>query len=259
MRKLYREFFYIPKHGKVCEKVMLARIATTIAIVVVCFAAMGISAYAYFSCNVTSGANVIKTANFEAKVTVLDAENVPVAQADTQSSMQAYQLPAGTYTVKLEKGTSSAETGFCIIYVGETKYHTQQIGVDVTAANNIRPYVEFQLDFKESTAVSIQSHWGTSSHYSYNCTSENGHYITNSEPIKTIVVGTDTPKPVIHTVISGENLVGIAEKYGTSVSRIAAYNSIADPGNIQAGQIINIPPADWQLPEKAGTTTREAQ
>ena len=30
MRKLYNEFFYIPKYGKIREKVMLARVAMTV-------------------------------------------------------------------------------------------------------------------------------------------------------------------------------------------------------------------------------------
>ena len=55
MRKLYNEFFYIPKHGKVREKVMLTRLTMTITIVIMCLAAMSITAYAYFSYNITSG------------------------------------------------------------------------------------------------------------------------------------------------------------------------------------------------------------
>lgn len=70
MRKLYNEFFYIPKHGKVREKVMLTRIAMTVTIVIMCLAAMSITAYAYFSYNITSASNTIQAANFEAQITV---------------------------------------------------------------------------------------------------------------------------------------------------------------------------------------------
>jgi len=80
VRKLYNEFFYIPKHGKVREKVMLARMASMIAIVIMCLAAMSITAYAYFSYNITSGSNIIKAANFEANVsiTITDSNNDPL-------------------------------------------------------------------------------------------------------------------------------------------------------------------------------------
>ena len=70
MRELYNEFFYIPKHGKIREKVMLTRIVSTIAIVIMCLAAMSITAYAYFSYNITSGSNTIKAASFYTDVTV---------------------------------------------------------------------------------------------------------------------------------------------------------------------------------------------
>ena len=70
MRKLFNEFFYIPQHGKVREKVMLTRIAMTVTIVIMCLAAMSITAYAYFSYNITSGSNIIKSASFYTDVTV---------------------------------------------------------------------------------------------------------------------------------------------------------------------------------------------
>ena len=51
MKKLYNEFFYVPKYGKVKEKVMLMRTALTVVIMVVCLFAMSLTAYAYFSHN----------------------------------------------------------------------------------------------------------------------------------------------------------------------------------------------------------------
>ena len=70
MRKFYNEFFYIPKHGKIREKVMLTRIAMTVTIVIMCLAAMSITAYAYFSYNITSASNKIQAANFETNVNI---------------------------------------------------------------------------------------------------------------------------------------------------------------------------------------------
>ena len=54
MRKIYEEFFHVPKHGKIRENVILSRITLAVFIIVACLAAMSISAYAYFSHNVTS-------------------------------------------------------------------------------------------------------------------------------------------------------------------------------------------------------------
>lgn len=74
MKKLFREFFYVPKHGngKVREKVVLARIAVYITIILVCMAAMSFTAYAYFSASVSSGVNNIQAASYDLDIVSLD-------------------------------------------------------------------------------------------------------------------------------------------------------------------------------------------
>ena len=120
MRKLYNEFFYIPKHGKVREKVMLTRVAMTIAIMVVCLAAMSITAYAYFSYNITSGSNTIKAASFytDVAVQITDADGNAVETITTNTSdhkSHSASLDANkTYTITVQHNAlSTAQTGFC--------------------------------------------------------------------------------------------------------------------------------------------------
>lgn len=185
MRKLYNEFFYIPKHGKIREKVMLTRVAMTITIMVMCLAAMSITAYAYFSYNITSGSNMIKAANFEANVsiTITDSNNDPVT-VTKDGKIQTATLDAGSYTVLLTKGTSTAKTGFCIITIGDTDYYTQQIGIDV--GRNLTDgsaSVEFTLKVSSTTEIEILSHWGTSSCYGYEDTNDNPIYIKSGDVI----------------------------------------------------------------------------
>ena len=43
-RKLYKDFFYVPKYGKVREKVMIVQVAMSVSIIVMCLAAMSLSA-----------------------------------------------------------------------------------------------------------------------------------------------------------------------------------------------------------------------
>ena len=171
MRKLYNEFFYIPKHGKIREKVMLTRIAMTITIMVICLAAMSITAYAYFLHNVTSGSNTIQAANFEANVliTITNSNNDLVA-VTKDGKVQTTTLDVGEYTVLLtkDKGTSTATTGFCIITIGDTDYFTQQIGNDVgRGITDGSASVEFTLKVSSATKIEILSHWGTSKYYGY--------------------------------------------------------------------------------------------
>ncbi|MEW6232548.1 MAG: LysM peptidoglycan-binding domain-containing protein [Chloroflexota bacterium] len=49
------------------------------------------------------------------------------------------------------------------------------------------------------------------------------------------------PTPIIHVVRPGENLYGIARKYGVSPEALASANGIADYNLIQAGQRLKIP------------------
>ena len=155
MRKLFNEFFYISKHGKVREKVMLTRLATTITIVIMCLAAMSITAYAYFSYNV----------NFEANVSITDSNNDPVT-VTKDGKVQTANLDAGKYTIELTKGTSTADTGFCVISIGDKTYYTDQIGVDVKK-DLTDATVKFDLWLSSPTKLEVLSHWGTSVYYGY--------------------------------------------------------------------------------------------
>ena len=177
MRKLYREFFYVPKHEKVKDKVMLVRMATTITIVVMCLLAMSLTAYAYFSCDVTSASNTIKAATFEAQITINDGvDDVPLT-TDEEYRVATLQKDK-PYTVMLTAptGSGSAETGFCIITIGEKTYHTAQIGKDI-AKNSTDASVTFNLKVAEETTIKFFSHWGTSSFYGYENLDNNSLYI----------------------------------------------------------------------------------
>ena len=182
MRKLYNEFFYIPKHGKIREKVMLTRVAMTITIVIMCLAAMSITAYAYFSYNVTSGSSIIKAANFEASVSISITENDSSTAVEvTKQNNASYtaDLKAGkTYTIMLDESEdSTAKTGFCIVSaIGcPDIYHSQQIGADAAVDGEFTDKVTFQLKVTADTTVTFLSHWGTSSYYG----ESNKLYITN--------------------------------------------------------------------------------
>jgi len=57
--------------------------------------------------------------------------------------------------------------------------------------------------------------------------------------------GEDKPTPpkgdIIYTVVSGDTLSGIAEKYGTTYQELARINGIEDPNLIRVGEKIRIP------------------
>lgn len=197
MRELYNEFFYIPKHGKIREKVMLTRIVSTIAIVIMCLAAMSITAYAYFSYNITSGSNTIKAASFYTDVTVqiTDADGNAVETITTNTSdhkSHSASLDANkTYTITVQHNArSTAQTGFVIITADkcETKYHTQQLGRDGEGNTYT---ITFKLTPGANTVVTFRSHWGTSSFYAdFKEIGENDErYIINGDDVKLTIDG----------------------------------------------------------------------
>ena len=175
MRKLYNEFFYVPKYGKgkIREKVMLMRTVMTVVVMTVCLAAMGLTAYAYFTYNVISASNVIRAANFETKVSIQisNSNNEPVTIERTDAKTQAATLHAGKeYLVTIEKA-GTAQTGFCVISAAGCnieKYHTQQLGKDVKSNTEGKDAITFKLMVTDTTVVSFSARWGTSSHYADN-------------------------------------------------------------------------------------------
>ena len=197
MRELYNEFFHIPKHGKIREKVMLTRIVTTITIVIMCLAAMSITAYAYFSYNITSGSNTIKAASFYTDVTVqITAEDGTAGDTITTNTSDhkshSAELSANkTYTITVKHNDrSTAQTGFVIVTAEgcETRYHTQQLGRD---GNGNTYTITFKLTPGANTIVTFRSHWGTSSFYSdFKEIGENDErYIIDGDAVKLIVGG----------------------------------------------------------------------
>ena len=202
MRKLYNEFFYIPKHGKVREKVMLTRIAMTVTIVIMCLAAMSITAYAYFSYNITSGSNIIKSASFYTDVTVqIAAEDGTAVDTITTNTSDhkshSAELSANkTYTITLKHNDrSTAQTGFVIVTAEgcETKYHTQQLGRD---GDGNTYTITFKLTPGANTVVTFRSHWGTSTYYGYAGDSDNNieEYILDGEDIELVISGSKPNK-----------------------------------------------------------------
>ena len=176
---------------------MLARVAMTVVIMVVCLAAMSITAYAYFSHNVTSGSNTIKAASFYTDVTVqITAEDGTVVETITTNTSDhkshSAELSANkTYTITVKHNDrSTAQTGFVIVTAEgcETKYHTQQLGRD---GDGNTYTITFKLTPGANTVVTFRSHWGTSSFYSdFKEIGENDErYIIDGDAVKLTVGG----------------------------------------------------------------------
>ena len=242
MKSFYDEYFRIPKEGdgKITDKVMLVKVAQIVVTMIVCLIAMSLSAYAYFSHNVTSGVNIIQSADFGLNVSVKDSTNTEVPIG----SDGLYVLGNGTYTVTLEKkGTASTGFGVIVVKVGETttehKYHTQQLN----AANSTMTFTLTLSGFTDSEPanVKITPHWGTSSYYSYENKDENPYYIQAGE--------TATVTPTVSASIEEEESSNGEE--GTTPPDEEAGTTPPDEGT---GNV----PSDETVDEGTGTDSTDS-
>ena len=186
MKKLLDGLFYVPKYGKVQDKVMVTRVVLFVTVTILSLAAISFSALAYFADCVRAQFGIIQTAVFNAEIVISDTNGESVNLTDTPEGKTA-QLAAGSYTVTLTQ-SGTAETGFCVVTLGTEVYRTQQLGVDVNAPEGQRGSILFYLDLGAPETICILPHWGTSSYYSGDMNRD--HCLTSGETIRT-----EAPQP----------------------------------------------------------------
>ena len=116
MKKFLREYFYIPESGKICEKVLLARINLSIAIIFLCLAAMAFSAYGYFAHENSAPTSIISAANYDLNIDAPDGVEPPVAEV--------YVLTNNTdapkefkFVLTRQEMPTAAKVGYCKIKI----------------------------------------------------------------------------------------------------------------------------------------------
>lgn len=74
-----------------------------------------------------------------------------------------------------------------------------------------------------------------------------------------IIPGTDTQPDVVHVVVRGETLNGIAGSYGSSARVLADANKISNPNLIRIGQKITVPGASGSSSTSTGSSGSSPQ
>ena len=230
MKNLYNEFFRIPKDGKIHDKVMLVRVVSTVAIILACLLTMSITAYAYFSYNVTSSLSTFKAAHFETEillqVTADDGETVDLRPVTSNHQAFKIDLEADKlYTVTISPTeNSSAKTGFILLTADgcDNRYHTQQLGK--SGEQNVSE-LSFQLQVSADTCVRFSAQWGTSSYYGTE--DENSElYILQGEtvelPVNAVETDTTTTEAVSGTTATDTATTTTASKFPIVVATTTA-------------------------------------
>lgn len=189
MRKLYKKYFSVPEEGKgkVSEKVLLARIAATGLLIIICLAQMSFGAIAHFLGTYELKTRHIITAAYDLDCTVTSGGQSTIAKKITATDADTYPR---TYEITLRPDSdNTASTGFCLVTVDydstaltaedgvtpipDYTYYTAQIGADETAQGGVRNTVTFTLLLNAPATVRLIPNWGVSTHY--------GHDIENAE------------------------------------------------------------------------------
>jgi len=183
VKKLYLEYFKISENGKITDKVMLGRVISTVAIILVCTVLMSITAFAFFTSDASSSVTPLTSASFDVDIAV-NGSNVDVVG-----------VLDGTKEIKISvKDTSTATTGYCVVSVGEgenlKQYITQQFIRDENGNYNT---VTFTINLAEPTLVTVEARWGTSSLYAGAVAGNKpANYIENNDEIN-LVPNLSTP------------------------------------------------------------------
>lgn len=230
-----------------------------ICLCVVCVCGM---TWAWYSASVQTSPQKMTAAYYEVTVSVKEntTEVDPV-------SVGCYNLTAGTaYTVDLTAvGTVEKCGGYCLIGLNgsDTEYYTQTLlpGQSIT--------VEFKPD--QNGTYTFTGVWGSIKpdvmpeqilHAITSDGDNTGGVPADKENVASSAVNISPDSAAAestaeagnsYTVQPGDTLSDIAKKYDVTAARLAAYNNISDPGRISVGQVLDIPPQDYVIPESAVT------
>lgn len=171
MKKLYHEYFHIPKNGKISDKVMLGRTVVAALCVILCLCAFSVSTYAYYYMTVVSSGNNVQAATFEVEeLRVYDGNE----KVDAPEGV--YSLTGGKeYTVVLQLSGSvknahvaikveAPEASAAVMAVDEGQatgglsvgtYYTATIELDGNTKT-----VQFGLTVASDAKVTLQPRWG---------------------------------------------------------------------------------------------------
>lgn len=143
------------EHRTLSEKVFLKSIALSVCGMIVCMIALCSVTWAWFTVDVSSTSNSIKTAYCDVTVSV-ECGGTAVTPTDGKYLFEKDK----TYEIKIS-AAGTAGTAYCIVKAGGNSYYTQQFAVGSDPAEVC---MAFTLAFSADTPdVEFVSCWGTSS------------------------------------------------------------------------------------------------
>lgn len=225
MKKIYKEFFYIPKHAKVSDRVFKTKTILSFLTSFVCFVIFCSSTYAWFNCNLDCSIQSIQTSEV-----LLPVQSDEWKAISDNENCVTYICPLAANDIHSFEiaNVGTASTGYCVINAGGEIFSTVQIEKGDSLTLNIQATM--------GTEITFSANWGSYQNATATYSVSEG----NSYPVygdgDCIVIST-TPYEV-YTIAEGATLELIAEYYGVSASDILLYNGIE---KLTVGEEIKIP------------------
>ncbi len=173
MNKFYKDFFYVPQHGKgtVREKVMITRIALSVVLILVCMAAMSFTAYAYFSQTLIANMGVIRSATWDIVVTA-ESDVLLNDGVYTLNNQNGTETREFTVTLTKEETETSATVGYAKIeiktdvdgFTDVQTYYSQPIGqflLDGQMTTDLDRQLKITVPVGKLAYVTFTGEWGT--------------------------------------------------------------------------------------------------
>lgn len=231
-----------PKNTRSDDGNILRLFAPSLLGLILCMVCLTGATWAWYSVNLQIRPQSLTAANFDVSVSI-QTENGEVV-AEEQNG--GYTLLADTvYKVELTAaGTASQTSGYCVVQTGDTRYYTDQLMADGS--------LSFTLIPDASAGYIFIPVWGS---YSGTADISDGTIIGTrpdtsgaGETGGAVQQNSQTGQPAdsmvpenIYTVLQGETLAQIAERYGLTMDELAAYNNMDTDAPLQAGQKLKIP------------------
>ena len=138
MKKIIEEFFQLTYNGKIREKALLTRIAMSAVLVVLCMAAMSITAYAYFSASVTANVSPVQSAVW--KITAEPEQDV--------------LLENGAYVMDNRAGTANRDFRFLLKKAADATATVGYVKIDIKT--DVDQYTAAQTYFSQPIGQFLQ-------------------------------------------------------------------------------------------------------
>ena len=241
--KIYREFFYVPKHAKVSKRVLKTRTTLSLLTILACCIIFCSTTFAWFTSNQHTAVSPITAASYSLTIVI---DGTTIGTSDNKSSI-SYTCPLAAedrHTVTFAP-TGTAQTGYCVINAGGKTCSIVQIHAGESLSLTIRAAV--------GETITFSANWGEyqNSVAAYSVREGDGYHVfENGDCIEV----SSTPYET-YMVAEGATLEMIAEHYGVSAEEILNFNNITE---LAVGETIKIPnpkvPEPFELPGKEPTT-----